>query len=84
MFVNVLRQLIVEAQATGEAAPDDPDELVCAFFACLEGLSRSALRQREHGGVHFPEPGIVLRMLMPAAGADSRPRDAFVTGDHPC
>jgi AcrR family transcriptional regulator len=84
MFVKTMRQLIVEAQATGEAAPDDPDQLVCAFFACLEGLSRSALRQREHGGIHFPDAGIVLRMLMPAAGAGSRRRDAPVAGDRPC
>jgi AcrR family transcriptional regulator len=84
MFVDVLRQLIVEAQATGEAAPDDPDQLVCAVFACLEGLSRSALRQREHGGIHFPDAGIVLRMLMPAADVDSRNRDALLAGDQPC
>jgi AcrR family transcriptional regulator len=80
MFVKTVRQLIVEAQATGEAAPDDPDQLVCAIFACLEGLSRSALRHPDEYSSYFPEPRIVVRMLMPLP----EPPDASLMGDQPC
>jgi AcrR family transcriptional regulator len=80
MFVKILRQLIVEAQATGEAAPDDPDQLVSAVVACLEGLSRCAMRNPEQQRSHFPEARIVMRMLTPVP----EPRDASSTGDQPC
>ena len=60
----LLRQLIVEAQATGEVADDDPGQLVAVVLATIDGLTRFALShpdQREH----FPDPRIVLRMLAP-------------------
>jgi AcrR family transcriptional regulator len=62
-FQETLRQLIVEGQATGEVAGDDPDQLVTAVTACLEGLSRQALTLREGGGSRFPDAEIILRML---------------------
>jgi AcrR family transcriptional regulator len=58
-FQDVLRQLIVEGQATGEFAEGDPDQLVMAVIACLDGLSRLALRNPEH----IPDTKIILRML---------------------
>ncbi|MBO0791646.1 MAG: TetR/AcrR family transcriptional regulator [Ktedonobacteraceae bacterium] len=60
-FLDVLKQLIVEGQATGEIANDDPDQLVTAIIACL-GFSRGAARFNKH----FPNSGIILRMLKPS------------------
>jgi AcrR family transcriptional regulator len=63
-FVALLRQLIIEGQATGEVAADDPGQLVAVILAAIDGLTRFALNhpdQREH----FPDPRIVLRMLAP-------------------
>ena len=33
-----IRQLVVEGQATGEVADDDPDQLVTVIVACLQGI----------------------------------------------
>lgn len=71
-FITVLRQLIVEAQATGEIAGDDPDELVAATFAYLDGLTRLALYGAALYGVgpynlSFPGPEIFLRIFRPQA-----------------
>ena len=64
-YREVMKQLIVEAQASGEVRPGDPDQLVIAMTACLIGLSRLALRGGEYLQKHFPEPEIILRMLEP-------------------
>jgi AcrR family transcriptional regulator len=66
-YQDVLRQLIVESQATGEVAEGDPDELVIVFLACLDGLSRLALREPEWVKKHFPETEIILRLFKPHA-----------------
>ena len=66
-YLDVLRQLIVEGQATGEVAEGDPDQLVIVFLACLDGLSRLALREPEWVKKHFPETEIILRILKPPA-----------------
>jgi AcrR family transcriptional regulator len=63
---RVMRRLIVQGQAGGEIAEDDPDQLVDAIMACLDGLSRrmvslSSVEVR----VKLPEARIILRMLMP-------------------
>jgi AcrR family transcriptional regulator len=63
-FVELLRQLIVDGQATGEVARDDPGQLVVAILAALDGLTRVAF-ERPEMRPHFPEPRIVLRMLAP-------------------
>ncbi len=42
-FLGEFRQLIVEGQATGEVAANDPDQLVLAILATLEGLTRFGL-----------------------------------------
>ena len=60
---DVLRQLIVEAQASGEVLAGDPDQLVIAVIACFEGVSRLALRRSERVEQHFPDASIILRML---------------------
>ena len=37
-----MRQLIVEGQATGEIAGDDPDQLMVALLASFDGLMKRA------------------------------------------
>jgi AcrR family transcriptional regulator len=61
----VVRQLIVEGQGSGEVAAGDPDQLVRAIFACLNGLSRWAVYDRQEYDEHFPDAEIFLRMLKP-------------------
>jgi AcrR family transcriptional regulator len=71
-FIDVLRRLIVDGQATGEIVAGDPDQLVTATFAYLDGLTRMAMygpklygaRQQE---MHFPGPEIILRIFRPQA-----------------
>ncbi len=62
---EIMRGLIVEGQATGEIAKDDPDELVQAIMACLNGLSRLAFSSPKETGSHVPDARIILRMLRP-------------------
>lgn len=62
---DVLRQLIVEGQASREVAPGDPDQLVIIVIACFDGFSRLALRDTEHVRKHRPDPDIILRLLRP-------------------
>jgi AcrR family transcriptional regulator len=62
---DVLRQLIIEGQATGEIAADDPDQLVRAILASVEGLTRWATYYPEQYNEHFPDASIFLRMLKP-------------------
>ncbi len=64
-YHDVLRQLIIAGQATGEVATDDPDQLVLVITACLNGLSSLAMRNPAQFHEHFPEAGIILRMLKP-------------------
>jgi AcrR family transcriptional regulator len=64
-YYDGMKQLIVEAQATGEVAAGDPEQLVVALMAYLDGLSRLAAREPEMLKQHFPEPEIILRMLKP-------------------
>ncbi len=66
-YQDVLRQLIIEGQATGEIAEGDPDQLVIVFLTCLDGLSRLALREPEWVKKHFPETEIILRIFKPPA-----------------
>ncbi|SRR6266704_35573 len=65
----MMRHLVTEAQAAGEAAPDDPDQLVTAVMACLDGLGRFTLAYPEEAG-RFPAAEIILRMLQDPARAD--------------
>jgi AcrR family transcriptional regulator len=64
-FVAELRQLIVEGQATGEVATGDPDQLVIAIIAILDGLVRFGLHHPEQFPQLCPDASIILRMLKP-------------------
>jgi len=66
-FRQALRQLITDGQSTGEVAGGDPDQLVMALLACLEGLSDLTVREPEAVGPHFPDVEILLRMFRPPA-----------------
>jgi AcrR family transcriptional regulator len=66
IYLEVLRQLIVEGQASGEVAEGDPDQLVIVLLSCLDGLSRLALREPEWVKKHFPETEIILRIFKPS------------------
>jgi len=65
LFFTVLRQLIAEGQANGEVASGDPDQLVNAVAAYLEGLTRLALRYPGQFQQHCPDAEILLRILKP-------------------
>ena len=62
---EIMRGLIVEGQATGEIANDDPDKLVSALLACVDGLSRVAQLSPEDVEKQMPDAGIILRILGP-------------------
>jgi AcrR family transcriptional regulator len=64
-FVTELRQLIVEGQATGEVATGDPDQLVIALIASLDGLVRFGLHHPEQFPRLCPDASIILRMFKP-------------------
>lgn len=63
VLLELLRQLIVEAQQAGEVVQGDPDQLVIALTACLEGLSWWILHDQEQFQRHAPSVEIVLRLL---------------------
>ena len=60
---TLLRQLIVEAQKKREVAQDDPDQMLNAILACLEGLSRVSQFSPEEVEKHMPDARIILRIL---------------------
>jgi AcrR family transcriptional regulator len=62
-FLAEFRQLIVAGQATGEVAAGDPDQLVLAITASLEGLARFGLHHPEQFHRLCPDASILLRML---------------------
>jgi len=65
MLLTTMRQLIVEGQAEGSVAPGDPDQLVAVMSACLDGLTRWALRDPEQFRTYVPDAQIVLRLFQP-------------------
>jgi AcrR family transcriptional regulator len=66
-FQDLFRQLIVEGQAVGEVRSADPDQLVTAILAMLDGLSRLAVFNPDRFHQHFPDARIVLGLLLPSA-----------------
>jgi AcrR family transcriptional regulator len=61
-----MRQLIVEGQASGEIAKDNPDKLLEAIMACVEGLwRRMTYSDPKKTSESFPDAKIMLRMLEP-------------------
>jgi AcrR family transcriptional regulator len=62
---GAIRTLIVQGQSTGEVADGDPDQLVEALLSLIEGRLRRASRMApEEARRRFPEPAIVLRLLL--------------------
>ena len=79
-FRQRLRELIAEGQASGEVAGDDPDQLVTALSACLDGLARIALPPHRPDAASFPSADIIVRMVMtpgqgPGTSQDGRGRE---------
>ena len=66
-FIEVIRELIVQGQATGEVAEGDPDQLVTLVLVSPDGLSRWALRGPEQFGKNFPDASLILRIFKPAS-----------------
>ncbi|HEY1351583.1 MAG TPA: TetR/AcrR family transcriptional regulator [Ktedonobacteraceae bacterium] len=64
LLLATIRQLIVEGQADGSVAPGDPDQLVVVISACLDGLTRWALRDPEQFRASV-DASIVLRLFKP-------------------
>jgi AcrR family transcriptional regulator len=63
---DAMRQLIVEGQASGEIANDDPDQLMVALLALFDGLmKRATTLDSGDNKTHFPDAKIILRMLKP-------------------
>jgi len=62
---EIIRGLIIEGQATGEIANDEPNKLASALLACIDGLSRVAQLSPEDVERQMPDAGIILRMLGP-------------------
>ena len=61
-----IRKLIVDAQAIGEVAAGDPDQLLFALLATFDGLvGRMSDPMRIEERKHFPDPKVILRMLRP-------------------
>jgi AcrR family transcriptional regulator len=80
-FREGIRSLIVRAQRAGEIADDDPDELVFALLALLEGIRlRASLVPSGGPPPELPRAEVVLRVLgppsVPARGEPRPPRDA--------
>jgi len=72
---TTILKLIVEAQASGDVAGDDPDQLLTALLAYVDGLlGRMTDSRIIESRKNFPDPKIVLRMLKPDAdrGRDSK------------
>jgi AcrR family transcriptional regulator len=67
---DILRRLIIEGQATGEFAKDNPNKLTRAILACLDGLSRMASLPSEQTEDEMPDASIILRMLSPKKGRE--------------
>ena len=64
-FYDVMGQLIVEGQASGEIAAGNPVQLITAVAACLEGVTRFALRDPQQFKASCPDARILLRMFKP-------------------
>jgi len=65
-----LRKLIVEGQVAGEIAEGDPDQLVVALLAYLDGLTRYSLYDPQRFKDHFPDVRIVMRLFKPEVGQE--------------
>jgi AcrR family transcriptional regulator len=62
---NVLKQLVIDGQSSGEVTEGDPEQLVVAVTACIDGLSKFALNSPEKYKMLFPDANIILKLLKP-------------------
>jgi AcrR family transcriptional regulator len=63
---EILRELIVAGQGTGEVVQDDPDQLAATVQACISGLAVRAIFQSHEEFVRdLPKIDTVLRILKP-------------------
>jgi AcrR family transcriptional regulator len=63
---SVIRQLIVDGQATGEVVKDDPDQLLVTLLALVNGLMRRAASlDPKDPDFYFPDAKIILRIFKP-------------------
>lgn len=67
-----IRRLIVEGQATGEIAKDDPDQLMAALMAVIDGVVKWAPLYKAESNDPFPSAEIILRLLRPDNGDHAR------------
>lgn len=66
-FIEAIRKLIVEGQASGEIAEGDPEQMVTFVLVSLDGLSRWALQGPEQLRKSFPDASLILRIFKPAS-----------------
>lgn len=59
-----MAKLMTECQKSGRIANDDPDQLLEAIMAVIDGLWRR-INFDPGSATNFPEPKIILRMLKP-------------------
>jgi AcrR family transcriptional regulator len=66
IMTGTMRHLIIEGQATGEIAKDDPDQLLGVLSACLDGLSRGMVAlPPDAARKSIPQANVIMRMLRP-------------------
>lgn len=74
-FANLLRQMIVDGQTEGSVVDADPDQLLTAVSATLDGLTRLAMSNPERFHQHFPDASIILAMLKPATARGEKKKE---------
>lgn len=65
-LLDVIVQLIMEGQKSGEFAEDDPVKLATMILRCMESLTRFALEQPDQFKKYYPYTEMIMRMLRPS------------------
>ena len=60
---DVLYQLVIEGQASGQIAKHDPDQEVLLYLCCLYGLAAGAAISSREVRSHFPSAENILQMF---------------------
>lgn len=66
-FRSLLQLLIAEGQQIGVIVAGDPNQLLVALLAFLDGLCIMGIQGSDKAKQHFPDADIVLRILQPPA-----------------
>lgn len=61
---DVMIQLIIEGQKSGQFAPDAPDKLAMMIFQSIRGLTSLALENPAEYDKYYPYTDIIMRMVM--------------------